>query len=219
MEVALTHKQPNTRQMMCPSNKKIWSQLFHTALCHQLLKLYIPGCFEKSCKRDALASYCEGAATWPLLPTTQLDCFTALEPASGFWPKKSCAKKQNIFSHDRINICASRACLQGGHTCFLMVFHAILRHISNYCICAISSLELSVCAIFLRFFQLCLISSHTSIVRITDDQVNHFWMANLKKKVESIRALHEPPFTVSTMQLLSFDLEGRNSTRLLSSFA
>ena len=151
MEVALTHKQPNTRQMMCPSNKKIWSQLFHTALCHQLLKLYIPGCFEKSCQRDALASYCEGAATWPLLPTTQLDCFTALEPASGFWPKKSCAKKQNIFSHDRINICASRACLQGGHTCFLMVFHAILRHISNYCICAISSLELSVRAIFYAF--------------------------------------------------------------------
>ena len=107
MEVALTHKQPNTRQMMCPSNKKIWSQLFHTALCHQLLKLYIPGCFEKSCQRDALASYCEGAATWPLLPTTQLDCFTALEPASGFWPKKSCAKKHNIFSHDRTNICAS----------------------------------------------------------------------------------------------------------------
>ena len=109
MEVALTHKQPNTVLLMCPSNKKIWSQWFYTALYHQLLKIYFPGCFEKSCQRDALASYCEGAATWPLLPTTQLDCFTALEPASGFWPEISCAKKHIIFSHDRINICASHA--------------------------------------------------------------------------------------------------------------
>ena len=87
----------NTVLMMCPSYKKIWSQWFHTALCHQLLKIYFPGCFEKSCQRDALASYCEGAATWPLLPTTQLDCFTALEPASGFWPEISCAKNTISF--------------------------------------------------------------------------------------------------------------------------
>lgn len=97
MEVALTHKQPNTVLLMCPSNKKIWSQWFYTALYHQLLKIYFPGCFEKSCQRDALASYCKGAATWPLLPTTQLDCFTALEPASGFWPEISCAKNTLSF--------------------------------------------------------------------------------------------------------------------------
>ena len=33
----------------------------------------------------------------------------------------------------------------------LMVFHAIMRQISNHCFCAISLLELSVCAIFYAF--------------------------------------------------------------------
>ena len=42
--------------------------------------------------------------------------------------------------------------LWGGHTCFLMVFHAILRQILISCFCAISSLDLSVCAT-LRFFN------------------------------------------------------------------
>ena len=41
-----------------------------------------------------------------------------------------------------------------GHTCFLMVFHVILRQISNYCLRAVSLGELSVCAIFLHLFQL-----------------------------------------------------------------
>ena len=38
---------------------------------------------------------------------------------------------------------------------FLMVFQAILRQILNYCFGAISSCELSVCAVFYVFFQLC----------------------------------------------------------------
>ena len=46
-----------------------------------------------------------------------------------------------------------------GQACFLMIFHDI----SNYCSCAISSCELSVCAVLLRLFQLYL--------RVLDDQV------------------------------------------------
>ena len=42
--------------------------------------------------------------------------------------------------------------LRGGQTCFFMVFHAILRQISNFCFCAIFSF-LSV--LFFTFFQLC----------------------------------------------------------------
>ena len=38
---------------------------------------------------------------------------------------------------------------------FLMVFNAILRQIASFCFSAISSREVSVCATFLRFFQLC----------------------------------------------------------------
>ena len=45
--------------------------------------------------------------------------------------------------------------LRDGRTCVLMVVHTILRQISNSCSCAFHSRELSVCAIFLRFFQLC----------------------------------------------------------------
>ena len=45
--------------------------------------------------------------------------------------------------------------LSGGQTCFLMAFHVILRQISNYYFCAISSRKLSVCAISYVFFQLC----------------------------------------------------------------
>ena len=37
--------------------------------------------------------------------------------------------------------------LRGGETYFLIVFHAIIRQISNYCFCAISSCKLPVCAI------------------------------------------------------------------------
>ena len=36
---------------------------------------------------------------------------------------------------------------------FLMVFHAILRQISNFCFCATSSRELAVCAIFYAFYN------------------------------------------------------------------
>ena len=43
--------------------------------------------------------------------------------------------------------------LRGGATCFLMVFHAILRQIFKYCCCAISSRELSVRAIFCAFYD------------------------------------------------------------------
>ena len=42
-------------------------------------------------------------------------------------------------------------CLYFGQTCRLMVFHAILRQISNFRFCAISSRELTVCAIFYAF--------------------------------------------------------------------
>ena len=38
--------------------------------------------------------------------------------------------------------------LRGGHTCFVMVFHSILRQYSNYRFCALSSRDRSVCAIF-----------------------------------------------------------------------
>ena len=38
--------------------------------------------------------------------------------------------------------------LRGGQTCFLIVFYAILRQILNYCFCAISLRELSICVIF-----------------------------------------------------------------------
>ena len=41
--------------------------------------------------------------------------------------------------------------LRGGQLCFLMVFHADLRQISNYLFCAISSRERSACAIFYVF--------------------------------------------------------------------
>ena len=40
---------------------------------------------------------------------------------------------------------------KGGATCFWMVFHAILRLILKYRFCAISSREISVCAIFYAF--------------------------------------------------------------------
>ena len=43
--------------------------------------------------------------------------------------------------------------LKGGQTCFLLVFHAILRLILNYSFCAISSCELSVCSIFYAFYN------------------------------------------------------------------
>ena len=38
--------------------------------------------------------------------------------------------------------------LRSGQICFSMVFHAILRQLSNYRFCAISSRELFVCSIF-----------------------------------------------------------------------
>ena len=41
----------------------------------------------------------------------------------------------------------------GGQTSFFMAFHIILRQISNYCFCAISSREFSVNAIFYAFYN------------------------------------------------------------------
>ena len=43
--------------------------------------------------------------------------------------------------------------LKGGAACSLMIFHAILRQILKYRFCAISSRELSVCAIFYAFYN------------------------------------------------------------------
>ena len=71
------------------------------------------------------------------------------------------------------------------------------------------------CAIFLRFFQLCLISSHTSIVRITDDQVNHFWMANLKKKSKISAPYVNPPSRPALCNCSALVWRAWNSTRLL----
>ena len=43
--------------------------------------------------------------------------------------------------------------LKGWSNMILIVFHAILWHISNYNFCSISSHELSVCAIFYAFYN------------------------------------------------------------------
>ena len=41
----------------------------------------------------------------------------------------------------------------GGAACSLMIFHAILRQILKYCVCAISTREFSVCAILYVFYN------------------------------------------------------------------
>ena len=63
-------------------------------------------------------------------------------------------KNYMIYMMDRGTPC--NVTMRDGQTCFLMVYHAILRQFSNYRFCAISSRELSECAIFMFFFQLCL---------------------------------------------------------------
>ena len=53
---------------------------------------------------------------------------------------------QVLFLHFAVKID-----LKGAATCLLMVFHAILRQILKYRLCAISLREHSVCTIFLHF--------------------------------------------------------------------
>ena len=63
-------------------------------------------------------------------------------------------------------ISTHHVCQSGGQTCFLVVFHAILRQISIYCFCAcaISLRQLSVCAIFLHFFSTRVIMDESIVV-------------------------------------------------------
>ena len=68
---------------------------------------------------------------------------------------------------------------RGGETHFLIVFHAIIRQISNYCFCAISSCELSVCAIFYAF------SSYDMTVE-SNELIEMGWHQKMRKRREQL---------------------------------
>ena len=80
--------------------------------------------------------------------------------------------------------------LRHGQTCFFMVFHAILRLISNRLFCAIYPPELSVCAIFNVFskcdWQKMLISKDEDYYETRWDQDHHhdWWFSiSVKRKL------------------------------------